>query len=1070
MAPVNDNVSEVNRSMFGYLGETNLIMRSMNGNGRRKLKLCHQNLRGGNLTKNDDKKISLDTAIKVIRPDILGISETVLGENTNGACDYEGYKWTTKSDSSRIGVLINDSLDWRRRRDLEVKGVAAIWVEIGSQTKHPVLVCNIYREWQRLQGEPPAAGEDGSDSEAAQLTRWTLFIEVWKKVAESGQEHHILGDVNLDVRKWRQLLEDKEDDEEEHESDGRKEKEKIRRLPSKLQKQVDLLYEEILNVSEVVQLQKKISFRRQSKKGNLKVACLDLYFTNRPGKITEVSLSNVMDSDHLMVMGHRRTQDKVPTPSVFRNRKWSKIDWDKFNDIVRQSGTEEWILNCEDIDICSTLLDASVRVHLDMQQKVKIFQLRKKYCPWIDESTKMIIERKRVLYEIWKRTGDIVDKKLYRKQSNFLVKIVKKKKVNYFKQQLRITLGSHDIFKAARKQVNWPTVGPPTALKINGQLTSSNQKMAQSQNDFFQNKIKGISEKIPVTETDPLDFTRKFLKDKYVPEFNFQSIVSEYEVEKVVNGLKNSNAMGHDNISTNALKKMLPSILTSLTYIINLSLRQGVFPRIWKLAKVIPLFKNNGEKFDMKNYRPIALLPVMSKILEKFVSMWLNKHLEENRLWSDKQHGYRRNRSTATALLQLQEDIMTKYEEGHDVSVMCFDSSAAFNTLKHSIIIEKLKLYGCTPEVIKWFESYLSDRWQFCEIGGKRSTTTRILQGVFQGSVLGPLMYILYVNCISVLEDKNTKLTLYADDTTAAQRLSKNEKRNRIMMRVKAAQMQRYMDSHHLKFNAEKTNLIIKTKGKNNLHSNLNIEMGGRIIEQEDTVKVLGIIVGKDERYREYVLNSEKSMMKFLTTRLSILKILSKHADFGSRKALAEGLVLSKLNYCICLWATTTEDVLDKLQVLQNDVVRTVFGVGRRLYVELEPLYESLKWLRVRENVRYHDTIQLHSVLRHKTPQDIASKFDQQVLHTHNTRATRKAFRLTEVTRSLNSVRARGFVCRAAREYEALPRLTAESQLLPRYAFKDIVRASLGHWPIKAKTSEILFYIEELFRAEVLYF
>ena len=120
-----------------------------------------------------------------------------------------------------------------------------------------------------------------------------------------------------------------------------------------------------------------------------------------------------------------------------------------------------------------------------------------------------------------------------------------------------------------------------------------------------------------------------------------------------------------------------------------------------------------------------------------------------------------------------------------------------------------------------------------------------------------------------VLEDKDTKLTLYADDTTAAQRLYRDELQNRIRMRVKAAQMQRYMDSNHLKFNAEKTNLIIKNKGRNNNQGLLNLKMGDRIIKQEETVKVLGIIVGQDEKFKEYSTNRAKSMLKFLHTCLS---------------------------------------------------------------------------------------------------------------------------------------------------------------------------------------------------------
>ncbi len=248
-------------------------------------------------------------------------------------------------------------------------------------------------------------------------------------------------------------------------------------------------------------------------------------------------------------------------------------------------------------------------------------------------------------------------------------------------------------------------------------------------------------------------------------------------------------------------------------YIVNLSLRMGVFPDIWKLAKVMPLHKNNGEKTEQKCYRPIALLPVLSKVLEKFVSRWLNSHMENNSLWSDRQHGYRRHRSTATALIQLQEEILKKHEEGSDVAMLCFDSSAAFDTLTHSILLDKLRLYGCSDHVIKWFSSYLSDRWQYTEIGGKKSNTRKILQGVFQGSVLGPLLYILYVNCISVLQDDFTKLALYADDTNASIRLTKNKFENRVRINVKAAQMQTYMDSHHLKFNSDKTQLIVKLKG-----------------------------------------------------------------------------------------------------------------------------------------------------------------------------------------------------------------------------------------------------------------
>ena len=479
-------------------------------------------------------------------------------------------------------------------------------------------------------------------------------------------------------------------------------------------------------------------------------------------------------------------------------------------------------------------------------------------------------------------------------------------------------------------------------------------------------------------------------------------------------------------------------------------------------VKIAHKSHNYGDKTESKFYRPIALLPVFSKILEKFISKWMNNHMETNKLWSDRQHGYRQKRSTSTALLQLQEDILTRFEEGHDVAVSSYDSSAAFDTLTHKILLDKLKLYGCSDHVIQWFTSYLSDRWQYCEIGGKKSTMKRILQGVFQGSVLGPLLYILYVNCISILQDDFTKLGMYADDISAATKLTKNKYENRVRISVMGAKLQRFMDSHHLKFNSEKTNLIVKTRGVNNTHSSLNLKMGDKVIEQQDTVKILGVVIGRDERYREYLVNGKKSVLQFLTTRHNMLKMLSKYADLKTRKALAEGLCLSKISYCISVWGGTTEDVLQKFHVKLNDIIRTVFGVGRNRFHSLMPMYMSLKWLTLRQTLEYFDKINLQNVIANRTPLDLAEKFDQDVTHTYGTRGSSQVYRLNTKTTSTNAARARGFICRSASLYQRLPNLLTESKFLPRDAFKDWCRADIGGWDPKPETTSVLEYLQSL--------
>ena len=159
-----------------------------------------------------------------------------------------------------------------------------------------------------------------------------------------------------------------------------------------------------------------------------------------------------------------------------------------------------------------------------------------------------------------------------------------------------------------------------------------------------------------------------------------------------------------------------------------------------------------------------------------------------------------------------------------------------------------------------------------------------------------------------------------------------------------------------------------------------------------------------------------------------MVKMLAKFADFKTRKELAEGLVLSKINYCISLWGTTNVEIMRQLQVLQNDVVRTVFGVGRRRFQEITPLFKKLKWLKVTETLQYHDVISLNTIIKYHTPQ---------VRHNHNTRSTTKA-------------------------YEVIDDMLKKSLFLPRWAWKDIYRNHVGGWPVKDRTTNVLMYLEAL--------
>ena len=223
--------------------------------------------------------------------------------------------------------------------------------------------------------------------------------------------------------------------------------------------------------------------------------------------------------------------------------------------------------------------------------------------------------------------------------------------------------------------------------------------------------------------------------------------------------IKTSKGFGTDNISSYFLKLTSPSINSSLTYMFNKSLEKGEFPTQWKMARVTPIFKD-GEKSAKNNYRPISVLPVLSRLFEKLVFNQLYQYLNENSLLSPGQFGFRALHSTTTALLEFTDDCYSCLDQGKYVGVVFVDLKKAFDTIP----LQKLELYGIQDPVLKWFQSYLSNRSQFTRVNGIDSEVENINVAVPQGSCLGPLLFLIYINDLPKFV-KNASVYMYADDT-----------------------------------------------------------------------------------------------------------------------------------------------------------------------------------------------------------------------------------------------------------------------------------------------------------------
>ena len=276
-------------------------------------------------------------------------------------------------------------------------------------------------------------------------------------------------------------------------------------------------------------------------------------------------------------------------------------------------------------------------------------------------------------------------------------------------------------------------------------------------NDFFINVGPSLSKKIPVQNCSP----DQYIKKKTIFSLYLEP-VTEAEIRRLIMSLK-SSAPGYDDIRSSILKMSLPFICTPLTYISNLSLQEGVFPDELKIANVIPLFKSDDPEL-FNNYRPMSLLCTVSKVFERIMYNRLLSFLDEYKILFSYQFGFRKHHSTYMALMTIMDNLTHCLDNGEYVIGIFLDFLKAFDTVDHNILLQKLSLYGIRGTALDWFQSYLTNRYQFVTYNGESSERKKVKCGVPQGSILGPLLFLIYINDLADV-CKCSLPILFADDT-----------------------------------------------------------------------------------------------------------------------------------------------------------------------------------------------------------------------------------------------------------------------------------------------------------------
>ena len=481
-------------------------------------------------------------------------------------------------------------------------------------------------------------------------------------------------------------------------------------------------------------------------------------------------------------------------------------------------------------------------------------------------------------------------------------------------------------------------------LELNNIKLTDPREIANSFSKYYSEIGKQYAERIPSTNINHMKYVNECTRIK---KSMFISPTTPYEVDKIIANLPNKTSCGLDGISNILLKKIKETIVHPLYVIFQKSFEEGIFPEKLKHAKISPLYKAR-ERYLLVNYRPISLLITISKCLERLMHVRIVNFLELNDIFYTRQYGFRKKRSTIHAILDLVGIILKAHEEGKFTGCIFLDLSKAFDTIQHHMFLQKLQHYGIRGKALNWVESYLTNREHLVSINNTLSEPCKTDIGCPQGSIVGPLYYIIFVNCIQNVS-KLCEVISFADDTTIIYSDSKISEIKRVLEN-ELEKFILYFRTNKLSINITKTNYILFTTGKpiTDIDTSLQCRVTNSVIPSTNYCKFLGVLIDKDLTWNYHVneLCNKLNKFKFLITNMR------DKVGLGNSIKLYYAFFYSHLTYGIQAWGKMITKANEKrLFVIQKKVLCKIKQVGYRY--PSDKLFESLELLKLSDIILY---------------------------------------------------------------------------------------------------------------------
>ena len=892
------------------------------------LRIGHCNIQGGLL--NLSKSNELTQLINDHKLDLLSLNET----NLNNSIDTSTINIPTSFDFIRCdrpnstrggcGLMISRKLEYAElKMDSKINNIEAIWVKLKSCQ---INICCFYRS-----------------EKFCSVDNFIDYLNFCMKKL-SGKKVVWIGDINIDQNN----------------------------ISSTQYKKLD----KSLKCYNLVQTIQGIT-RVAIKGDHLSQTTIDVILTNCYSDLIQSSVLEECIGDHQAIMCEINT--KVPIAPKFEKveiRNHSKQNLQNFTAYLQNDCDYSILLDCTDVEAVTSGLCSHIEEAYSIFFPPKTIIKHQKFIHRPSPELLNAINYTHFLYTEFKKLKRRVDEGNCGECGNCPKCIKCKTAWDAFKVQrnLKTKLSrnckrSNLIKDLKAKSIKNDLKGIWNTIKLASNMTPTtkiDQMSCENDPEIFNTHFASIGSSLQ-DEAPTINNVRftDFLPTRNLEAsfHNFDEIEAS-DVLEYVSSLNHSKAT-FDEVPLFIMKEATPYLVEPLTHIVNLSLRNGVVPSLCKKARVTPLHKA-GARDDPNNYRPISILPFIGKLIENFVCKQLTNYMEENRLFTRHQYGFRKNHSTTYLMFDLMDEIYQSKSKLYKPGIIFLDIKKAFDTVNHEILIQKLAYYGVGGTVLTWFKNFLADRRQCTRINGKVSSFLNVLSGVPQGSILGPLLFSIYINDITYACNLS-KPYLFADD--GALFFEQTCRGTFLNMKIELITIFKWLSVNRLSLNSNKTVFLLFDSTDISHEINVECNLRSITIKECKETKYLGLILDNKLNFKSHV----DHIIKKITKRIGAMYRSKSLLPIKYRKMFANALMLPQFDYLDTIYCRASKTKLAELDVIYKKVAKIALDVPQT--ESSLNVYKEMKWLPLHLRRQLHLSNYMFRIIHDDCPTNFMNKF-----------------------------------------------------------------------------------------------